>query len=100
MPGLSVYGGSKAALRAFARSWLMDLKERRIRVTVLSPGPIDTPAMQKAPEAAREQFKSIIPWGEFGTSEEIATAALFLACDDSKFVNGTELCVDGGTAQI
>jgi len=100
MPGLSVYGGSKAALRAFARSWLMDLKERRIRVNVLSPGPIDTPAMKKAPEAARAQFKSIIPWGEFGTSEEIATAALFLACDDSKFVNGTELCVDGGTAQI
>jgi len=61
MPGLSVYGGSKAALRAFARSWLMDLKERRIRVNVLSPGPIDTPAMQKAPEAARAQFKSIIP---------------------------------------
>jgi len=97
MPGLSVYGGSKAALRAFARSWLMDLKERRIRVNVLSPGPIDTPAMQKAPEASRAQFKSIIPWGEFGTSEEIATVALFLACNDSKFVNGTELCVDGGT---
>jgi NAD(P)-dependent dehydrogenase (short-subunit alcohol dehydrogenase family) len=66
----------------------------------LSPGPIDTPAMQKAPDSARTQFKSIIPLGEFGTSEEIATAALFLACDDSKFVNGTELCVDGGTAQI
>lgn len=100
MPGLSVYGGSKAALRAFARSWLLDLKERRIRVNVLSPGPIDTPAMQKAPEGARAQFKSLIPWGEFGTSQEIATAALFLACDDSKFVNGTELCVDGGVAQI
>jgi NAD(P)-dependent dehydrogenase (short-subunit alcohol dehydrogenase family) len=56
--------------------------------------------MQKAPEAARTQFKSIIPWDEFGTSEEIATAAWFLACDDSKFVSGTELCVDGGTAQI
>jgi NAD(P)-dependent dehydrogenase (short-subunit alcohol dehydrogenase family) len=100
MPGLSVYGGSKAALRAFARSWLLDLKERRIRVNVLSPGPIGTPAMQKAPEGTRAQFKSVIPWGEFGTSQEIATAALFLACDDSKFVNGTELCVDGGVAQI
>ena len=100
MPGLSVYGGSKAALRAFARSWLLDLKERRIRVNVLSPGPIDTPAMQQAPQGAREQFKSLIPWGEFGTSQEIATAALFLACDDSRFVNGTELCVDGGVAQI
>ena len=63
MPGLSVYGGSKAALCSFARSWLMDLKERRIRVNVLSPGPIDTPAMQKAPEAARTKFKSIIPLG-------------------------------------
>ena len=100
MPGLSVYGGSKAALRAFARSWLLDLKERRIRVNVLSPGPIDTPAMQQAPEAAKAQFKSLIPWGKFGTSQEIATAALFLACDDSRFVNGTELCVDGGVAQI
>ena len=100
MPGLSVYGGSKAALRAFARSWLMDLKERRIRVNVLSPGPIDTPALQKSPKAAITQFKSMMPWGELGTPEEIDTAALFLACDDSKFINGTELCVDGEVAQI
>ena len=100
MPGLSVYGGSKAALRAFARSWLMDLKERHIRVNVLSPGPIDTPLMQKSPAEARKFFQAQIPWGEFGTSEQIATAALFLASDDSSFVNGSELCVDGGLAQI
>ena len=100
MPGLSVYGGSKAALRAFARSWLMDLKERHIRINVLSPGPIDTPLMKKSPAEARKYFQAQIPWGEFGTSEQIATAALFLASDDSSFVNGAELCVDGGLAQI
>src|SRR5579862_3743030 len=100
MPGLGVYGGSKAALRSFARSWAVELAERRIRVNVLSPGPIDTNAMAGLPPAAKEYFLSGIPRKELGRSEEIATASLFLASDDSSFVNGSELCVDGGMAQI
>jgi NAD(P)-dependent dehydrogenase (short-subunit alcohol dehydrogenase family) len=100
MPGLGVYGGSKAALRSFARSWAVELAERRIRVNVLSPGPIDTNAMAGLPPDAKEYFRSGIPRKELGRSEEIATAALFLASDDSSFVNGSELCVDGGMAQI
>ena len=100
MPGLGVYGGSKAALRSFARSWAVELAERRIRVNVLSPGPIDTNAIAGLPPDANEYFRSGIPRKELGRSEEIATAALFLASDDSSFVNGSELCVDGGMAQI
>jgi NAD(P)-dependent dehydrogenase (short-subunit alcohol dehydrogenase family) len=87
-------------LLSFARTWLVELKDRRIRVNVLSPGPIDTPAMQAAPAEMREQMRSMIPRRELGRPEEIATAALFLASDDSSFVNGSELCVDGGLAQI
>jgi NAD(P)-dependent dehydrogenase (short-subunit alcohol dehydrogenase family) len=100
LAGRSVYGASKAALRSFARTWLVELKDRRIRVNVLSPGPIDTPAMQAAPAEMREQMRSMIPRKELGRPEEIATVALFLASDDSSFVNGSELCVDGGLAQI
>ena len=100
MPGLSVYAGSKAALRSFARSWAVELAERRIRVNVLSPGPIATNALVNLPAEAKEYFLSGIPRREFGHPEEIATAALFLASDASTFVNGSELCVDGGMAQI
>jgi NAD(P)-dependent dehydrogenase (short-subunit alcohol dehydrogenase family) len=100
MPGLSVYAGSKAALRSFARSWAVELAERRIRVNVLSPGPIATNALANLPAEAKEYFLSGIPRKELGHPEEIATAALFLASDDSTFVNGSELCVDGGLAQI
>jgi NAD(P)-dependent dehydrogenase (short-subunit alcohol dehydrogenase family) len=100
MPGLGVYAGSKAALRSFARSWAVELAARRIRVNVLSPGPIATNALANAPAEAKEQFLSAIPRKEFGRSEEIATTALFLASDDSSFVNGSEICVDGGLAQI
>jgi NAD(P)-dependent dehydrogenase (short-subunit alcohol dehydrogenase family) len=100
LAGRSVYGASKAALRSFARTWLVELKDRKIRVNVLSPGPIDTPAMQSAPAAMRDQMRSMIPRQELGRPEEIATVALFLASDDSSFVNGSELCVDGGLAQI
>lgn len=98
--GMSVYGASKAALHSFARIWAVELKERRIRTNVLSPGPIDTPLMQGLPEQARQQFRSMVPGGRLGSPEEIATAALFLASSDSSFVNGSELCVDGGLAQI
>jgi NAD(P)-dependent dehydrogenase (short-subunit alcohol dehydrogenase family) len=100
MPGMSVYGASKAALRSFARTWLVELKDRKIRVNVMSPGPIDTAAMENVPPEMKEQFRSMIPRKELGRPEEIATAVLFLASDDSSFVNGSELSVDGGLAQI
>lgn len=99
-PGVSVYGASKAPVRAFARGWLVDLKDCGIRVNVLSPGPIDTAAMQRLPAGVKDQFKAIIPRGELGRPEEIATVALFLASSDSSFVNGMEINVDGGAAQI
>ena len=96
----SVYSASKAALRSFARTWLVDLKERKIRVNVVSPGTIDTPALDPLGADAKAIFASMVPRGEIGRPEEIATAALFLASADSSFVNGVELFVDGGTAQI
>ena len=94
------YSASKAALRSFARTWLVELKDRTIRVTILSPGTIDTPALDPLGAAAKDSFKALIPRGELGRPEEIATVALFLASSDSSFVNGVELFVDGGTAQI
>jgi NAD(P)-dependent dehydrogenase (short-subunit alcohol dehydrogenase family) len=99
-PAFSVYSASKAAVRSFARTWLVDLKDRNIRVNVLSPGTIDTPILDPLGPEMKEAFKSQIPRGEMGRPEEIATAALFLASSDSSFVNGIELFVDGGTAQI
>ena len=88
------------AVRSFARTWLVDLKERKIRVNVLSPGTIDTPILDPLGPDAKKYFASLIPRGEIGRPEEIATAALFLASNDSSFVNGIELFVDGGVAQI
>jgi NAD(P)-dependent dehydrogenase (short-subunit alcohol dehydrogenase family) len=99
-PAFGVYSASKAALRSFARTWLVEFKDRGIRVNVLSPGTIDTPALDGLGADAKESFKTLIPRGEMGRPEEIATAALFLASSDSSFVNGAELFVDGGTAQI
>jgi NAD(P)-dependent dehydrogenase (short-subunit alcohol dehydrogenase family) len=98
--GLGVYSASKAALRSFARTWTVDLKDRDIRVNVLSPGTIDTPILEGLPKEMIDQMVSLIPRGTMGRPEEIATAALFLASSDSSFVTGTELYVDGGTAQI
>src|SRR5271155_1870299 len=99
-PAFSVYSASKAAVRSFARTWLMDLKERKIRVNILSPGTIDTAVFENVGPEAKEHFKTLIPRGELGRPEEIATVALFLASSDSSFVNGVELFVDGGTAQV
>src|SRR5580698_4198189 len=100
-PGYGVYAASKAALRSFARTWLNELKGRNIRVNVLSPGPIATPMQdQVLNEEAKRMFESLIPRGKMGRPEEIATAALFLASDDSSFVNGVELSVDGGLSAI
>jgi NAD(P)-dependent dehydrogenase (short-subunit alcohol dehydrogenase family) len=100
-PEWSVYAASKAVLQAYARVWLSELKDRRIRVNVLMPGQVATPKQEELfDEATKRQFESLIPRGEMGRPEEIATVALFLASDDSSYVNGTELAVDGGTAAI
>jgi len=99
--GYSVYAASKAALHAFARGWLNELKGRNIRVNVLHPGPIATPMQdQVLTEDAKRMFESLIPRGTMGRPEEIAAAALFLASDDSSFVNGVELSVDGGFSAV
>jgi NAD(P)-dependent dehydrogenase (short-subunit alcohol dehydrogenase family) len=98
--GFSVYNASKAAVRSFARTWTVDLKARKIRVNVISPGPVDTAVFDGVSQEIRDGFVSIIPMGRMGRPEEIATAALFLASDDSSFITGIELFVDGGTAQI
>ena len=100
-PGYSVYAASKATLHAFARGWLNELRSRNIRVNVLHHGPIGTPMQDQVltPEA-KQMFESLIPRGTMGRPEEIAAAALFLASDDSSFVNGLELSVDGGFSAI
>jgi NAD(P)-dependent dehydrogenase (short-subunit alcohol dehydrogenase family) len=102
----SVYSASKAAVRSFARTWTADLKDRKIRVNAISPGPIDTPGLSglAADAAQAEQIKnylaSTVPLGRLGTPDEIGKALVFLASDDSSFVTGTELFVDGGAAQV
>jgi NAD(P)-dependent dehydrogenase (short-subunit alcohol dehydrogenase family) len=100
-PGYSVYAASKATLHAFARGWLNELKGRNIRVNVLHPGPIATPMQDEVlTEDAKRMFESLIPRGTMGRPEEIAAVAVFLASDDSSFVNGLELSVDGGFSAI
>ena len=99
-PGFGVYAASKAALRSFARTWLNELKGRKIRVNVLSPGQVDTPDSQRLDKATREMFESLIPRGKMGRPEEIAAAALFLASDDSIYVNGMDFAVDGGFSAV
>lgn len=106
MPAFSVYSATKAAVRSFARSWTVDLKDRRIRVNAISPGPIETPAMNGLVQTEEQlkEFKSgliaAVPLGRLGDPDEIAKAAVFLASDDSSYVTGIELFVDGGMAQI
>jgi NAD(P)-dependent dehydrogenase (short-subunit alcohol dehydrogenase family) len=97
----SVYGATKAAIRSFARSLTADLKARSIRVNVLSPGPVQTPGFDTfANDDVKNYMKSLVPLGRIGNSDEIAKAALFLASDDSSYVAGVELFVDGGAAAI
>jgi len=99
-PGTSVYSASKAAVRSFARTWTAEFKGK-IRVNVISPGTIDTAMLAAAAtQEMKDGFVSIIPMGRIGKPREIATAALFLASDDSRFVTGIELFVDGGVAQV
>ena len=106
MPNFSVYSATKAAVRSFARTWTVDLKDRKIRVNALSPGPIETPAIDQIAggAAAAKDFKAGmaagVPMGRMGQPDEIAKAAVFLASDDSSYVTGIELFVDGGMAQV
>lgn len=106
LPENSIYSATKAAVRSFARTWTTDLKGRRIRVNAVSPGSIDTPglngllASSEAGEQRRKMISSAVPLGRFGTPDEIAKAVVFLASDDSSYIAGTELFVDGGFAQV
>jgi NAD(P)-dependent dehydrogenase (short-subunit alcohol dehydrogenase family) len=95
-----VYGATKAALRSFVRTWTVDLKDRQVRSNVISPGPTDTPAIDGQPSEAIARIVSTIPMGRIGKPEEVAKATLFLASNESSFVTGIELFVDGGSAQI
>src|SRR6266403_2106911 len=99
-PAFGVYGATKAALRNFVRAWTVELKDRRIRSNVLSPGPTDTPIVDQQPQDAIARIVSTIPMGRMWEPDQIAKAVLFLASDDSSFVTGIELFVDGGRAQI
>jgi NAD(P)-dependent dehydrogenase (short-subunit alcohol dehydrogenase family) len=99
-PAFGVYAASKAAIRSFVRTWTSELKDRRIRSNVVSPGPINTPLTNRQPAEVIARIVSTIPIGRMGDPDEVAKAALFLASDDSSFVTGIELFVDGGRAQI
>lgn len=100
---LSIYGATKAAIRSFARTWTVDLKSQCIRVNVVSPGMVLTPAMQtylQDNSGAAEWMAQTIPFGRLGQTEEIAKAVLFLASEQSSFVGGEELFVDGGFVAV
>jgi NAD(P)-dependent dehydrogenase (short-subunit alcohol dehydrogenase family) len=99
-PAFGVYAASKAAVRSFVRTWTSELKDRRIRSNVVSPGPVNTPIVARQRPEVMARIVSTIPMGRMGEADEIAKAALFLASDDSSFVTGIELFVDGGRAQI
>jgi NAD(P)-dependent dehydrogenase (short-subunit alcohol dehydrogenase family) len=106
MPAFSVYSATKAAVRSFARTWTTDLKDRKIRVNVVSPGPINTPGVDGLTQTAeqrrglRAQLTAMVPLGRIGDPDEIAKAVVFLASDDASFIAGIELFVDGGAAQV
>jgi NAD(P)-dependent dehydrogenase (short-subunit alcohol dehydrogenase family) len=106
LPANSVYSATKAAIRSFARTWTTDLKDRRIRVNAVSPGVIDTPGLREllaSSETGQQRLRmlsSAVPLGRLGTPDEIAMAVVFLASDDSSYITGTELFVDGGFAQV
>ena len=106
MPAFSVYSATKAAVRSFARTWTTDLKDRGIRVNVISPGPIKTPILDGLAETDEQrqgifqQLTSMVPLGRMGEPDEIGKAAVFLASQDASFIAGAELFVDGGSAQV
>jgi NAD(P)-dependent dehydrogenase (short-subunit alcohol dehydrogenase family) len=102
----SIYSATKAAVRSFARTWTSDLKERRIRVNAVSPGVIDTPGLAElvgSSDAGQQRMRMLphlVPSGRLGTADEVAKAVVFLASDDSSYITGAELFVDGGLAQV
>jgi NAD(P)-dependent dehydrogenase (short-subunit alcohol dehydrogenase family) len=98
--GYGVYGATKAAVRSFARTWANELAPRNIRVNVVAPGPTDTAMMAAASDEVRKTLTKLIPLGRMGRADEVASAALFLASDQSSFMTGVELPVDGGMAQV
>jgi NAD(P)-dependent dehydrogenase (short-subunit alcohol dehydrogenase family) len=106
LPANSVYSATKAAVRSFARTWTTDLKDRHIRVNAVSPGATDTPGLSEllaSSETGQQRLQMIsnsVPLGRLGTPDEIAKAVVFLASDDSSYITGTELFVDGGFAQV
>jgi NAD(P)-dependent dehydrogenase (short-subunit alcohol dehydrogenase family) len=105
-PAYGTYAATKAALRSYVRTWTTELKDRKIRANLISPGAVETPIIdgqfptKEAADGAREWFKSIIPLGRLGLPEEIASAALFLASDESSYVAGNDLVVDGGATAV
>ncbi|TCM33184.1 SDR family oxidoreductase [Novosphingobium sp. ST904] len=102
--GMSVYSAAKAAVRSFARSWILDLKDRAIRVNVVSPGPVDTDAFQdyvrEQGEAVLAHLHQAIPLGRVAQPQDVAAATLYLASQDAAYINGIELFVDGGMRQV
>jgi NAD(P)-dependent dehydrogenase (short-subunit alcohol dehydrogenase family) len=106
LPSHSVYSATKAAIRPFARTWTTDLKDRHIRVNAVSPGAIDTPGLNElltssqVGEQRRKMISTSVPLGRLGSPDEIAKAVVFLASDDSSYISGVELFVDGGFAQV
>lgn len=105
MEAFSVYSATKAAIRQLARSWLIDLKAKKIRVNVVSPGMVDTPAIAGLVGDAnaagmKAHVASTIPLGRIALPEDVASAATFLASDDASYINGVDLPVDGGSSQI
>ena len=100
-PSLSIYNASKAAVRSFARSWIADLKGRGIRINVMSPGTVETPGLSNLMAAEQKaEAVALVPLGRIGTPDDLGKAAVFLASDDSTYITGIELFVDGGAAQI
>ena len=106
VPAFTAYAASKAAVRSFARGWTMELKDRKIRVNSISPGPIETAALEKAgltaeqAEQAAGQFASQVPLGRRGKPQEIASVVAFLASEESSYITGVDLVVDGGMSQV
>jgi NAD(P)-dependent dehydrogenase (short-subunit alcohol dehydrogenase family) len=105
LQAFSVYGATKAAVRQLARTWILDLKEQKIRVNVISPGMVDSPGTDdlippEAISAVKAQYAAGVPLGRIATPEDVASAALFLASEDAAFINGIDLPVDGGSSQV
>jgi NAD(P)-dependent dehydrogenase (short-subunit alcohol dehydrogenase family) len=104
-PGMSVYSATKAAVRSFARTWTNELRDRHIRVNAISPGHIDTPILESLQQGdalrkMKEEMRTNVPLGRLGDSDEIAKVVAFLASDESSYISGVELFVDGGVAQV